>query len=522
MRFSYIVILILVMPVISADLIMSEIMFNPDNGNEWVELFVSGNTTYNISQLTLTDNLHTDNIVCCGFDVNCSYVLPENSFIIIFDQDTTINTSNLSYFCCVDDNAIGNGLGNSKDQIILSENSTVLVNFSYSTSVDKGNSLSLINGTWIETTPTIGKENIITIENTTSTYNETQNSTVSNNTINQTNNVSSQEDNLCNISLSIKLEKQFYNTGEKVEFYNYLNNKTFSFKIEYWIEDLFGNIIKNKVETKNTNKKSYTPKINGPEKVFIIKNNLIFVGCNNTNNKTKSEKIFVVKGSQEKSSLIDIEKIYLSSSNTVSFGERVRVKLTIYKGDTNKNSLKAYVKKDTKSISYITYFNVYEKYQNYDLTIPVQLKPNCNKNYKDGTYYVYIEGLDKKVKEKITVEGYETSLCGSTVKSDSVSSKKESSDKSDELINSTSNETKVKLIITRPKENNQSYSEVNELPKKLNNIINNNKINSTLNLSNKVTGNVVYTSSTEKIKNYALFLVVLVIVLILFAWFKTR
>jgi len=97
----------------------------------------------------------------------------------------------------------------------------------------------------------------------------------------------------CNISISLITENDIYNSGEKIIYENKLSSKPDDFKIEYWIEDLFGNIIKKKTIASNTNSKSYTPKINSKQEVIVIKNNLN-VDCNNIGN-TSSEKIVIVK-----------------------------------------------------------------------------------------------------------------------------------------------------------------------------------------------------------------------------------
>ena len=93
---------------------ITEIMFNPSDGNEWVEFYSPD--TINFSGYELSDNLNTDQIVCCG---NCSFIIPNNTFFLIFDQDSSMNFSGYKY--CVDDNSIGNSLGNSADKITITK-----------------------------------------------------------------------------------------------------------------------------------------------------------------------------------------------------------------------------------------------------------------------------------------------------------------------------------------------------------------------------------------------------------------
>jgi hypothetical protein len=66
--------------------------------------------------------------------------------------------------------------------------------------------------------------------------------------------------------------------------------------IDYWIEDLSGNIVKNKISTSNQDEKSFTPKIEEEDKILIIKNVLKNVSCNVSNN--SGERIILIKNSK--------------------------------------------------------------------------------------------------------------------------------------------------------------------------------------------------------------------------------
>jgi len=105
----------------------------------------------------------------------------------------------------------------------------------------------------------------------------------------------------CNISLIIETEKLIYENGEKVSFKNKLNNDSFKYKIEYWIEDLFGNVYKKTYTTENLNKKSYTPKIDSNVEVLKIIANITYLACNDTNKSDNYfEKLFIVKNDEYK------------------------------------------------------------------------------------------------------------------------------------------------------------------------------------------------------------------------------
>ncbi len=96
----------------------------------------------------------------------------------------------------------------------------------------------------------------------------------------------------CDISIEIFTKKSMY-SNESIDFRFKLSNKTTDYKIEYWVEDSFGNIVKNKRNTTNLNKKSFTPKSTGLS-AFTIKARLIEPYCRNI-----SENIVFFIGKQE-------------------------------------------------------------------------------------------------------------------------------------------------------------------------------------------------------------------------------
>lgn len=469
---------------------ITEIMYSPLDGNEWIEMLTDNKI--NFSDVLLKDNYYTDEIICCEFNSACNYIVPENTYFLIFDQDTSIRNLTEYYFC-VDDNSIGNGLGNSQDSISILRNNQKIAIKNYTGSVAKGNTLALINNSWYETTPTPGKKNCLSNEakeekipeieisaqvsepvfigieqklfkirnkdypefsleinlsfylnisldneviheetkelsfksystNTKYEFEKLGNYVVcgkimnsnieehktQNNSVCYTVYVIDSSNTPCNVSLFLETEKQIYEEDEKIKFDNVLSDESYPFVIEYWIEDLFGNIVKSKVLTENTNLKSYTPKLNSDDKAFLIKSRLFLVLCNNSNNNTYSEKLVVAKGTFEKEESgqkktdIEIVKIY-STNNFVYFGDVVKTRIKVIKGDTSKTAVKAYVE-DNKKISEITSFNLYGKNQEYELVIPVKIKNNKEGKYSEGKYNFIVEGLGKSDKKTINVK----------------------------------------------------------------------------------------------------------------------
>ncbi len=141
-----------------AEIIISEIMYDPtteqggDSLIEWIELYNTGSQAVNTSGWTLTDNSATDTLGCYNTTLTNCGIINATSFAIITDSDTVLY-QNFSIFTNanrikVDDNAIGNGLSNSGD-VILIRNSTGdlidAVNYTGFTSVSEGFTLERID-----------------------------------------------------------------------------------------------------------------------------------------------------------------------------------------------------------------------------------------------------------------------------------------------------------------------------------------------------------------------------------------
>lgn len=152
-------------------------------------------------------------------------------------------------------------------------------------------------------------------------------------------NISNQSNN-CYINI-ITYEDLFYQN--KLEYRFKVPNKNFT--IEYWIEDYQNITIKNKRNTTNTNKKSYSPKTFS--EIFQIKANYYSDNC--TTNTTKlvffykkyeeiscSEQTSTSRLTESKSYIIILNKDDLINQKTNI------LKYEIYKGDTNKRTIYIY------------------------------------------------------------------------------------------------------------------------------------------------------------------------------------
>ena len=112
------------------------------------------------------------------------------------------------------------------------------------------------------------------------------------------------------------------------------------------------------------------------------------------------------------SSHLDIEKVYFGDDDKARFGDSLRVRIIVYKGDTTKYNLDLYVTdENNEQVSKRSEINIEDKFKNVTMIVPVQLEPNCNWRYPNGTYKIILKGLDETDSEEIEIEGITNSLC---------------------------------------------------------------------------------------------------------------
>ena len=124
------------------------------------------------------------------------------------------------------------------------------------------------------------------------------------------------------------------------------------------------------------------------------------------------------------SSKLTIDNVYLGKDDKAKFGDSLRVRITVYKGDTSKYNLDMYLIDENKNqVSKRSEINIEDRFMNYTLIVPLQIIPNCNMKYNNGTYEIILKGLDETTKEEIKVEGITKSLC-EIIKIKEISTKK--------------------------------------------------------------------------------------------------
>ena len=229
---------------------------------------------------------------------------------------------------------------------------------------------------------------------------------------------------ICDIQLQLKANQTlFYENGQSLEFKPELNNKSFPFVIEYWIEDLFGGIAKPKINTTNTNEKSWKTNIQEQDRVLLLKA-IVYPSCDDINiSDNAAEKMFIVTKDEIETSPSQTEEtaaaesaisILKISPELVSFGEILDAELEIYKGATDKYSVSVWVEKKGKTISEKTKVHLKNKNTLYKFTIPILIDSNCNQKIKDGDAQLIVEGLGLQEEKEFSLEGINEKLCPDT------------------------------------------------------------------------------------------------------------
>ena len=405
---------------------INEIMYNPagdDNNQEFLEII----GTDNLSGYTIGDLESNDSLIMMQF-------IPGN-FSLIVEEGFNYSAINCSVYSS--GATIGNNLNNEADTIFLYFEGAIMDSANYTSALanNNGRSLELMGEEWEESCSlggSPGMENCVqgltnqsanqslenqTVDNSTNLENNTQEQNTSTDA-----NHTTEVNNSCFVVLNLSTDKELYTERESVQIKNSISNDDYAYIIEYWVEDLFGNEVKKKLNTSNTNTKSYTPGIAENDKAFMLRNRLAFVDCINTNDELENEKLIVVKKSSETSednesdeelsneSKIEIMQVYLPSSGSLSFGDDFKVKLSFYKGDTGKTLVTAYVKGDDgKKVSFSTDLYLEKKYSLYELSIKVLLKPDCK--LKSDDYTLVVEGLGEIAEESISIEDNDDNDC---------------------------------------------------------------------------------------------------------------
>ncbi|MBI2522788.1 lamin tail domain-containing protein [Candidatus Woesearchaeota archaeon] len=383
---------------ISNAIVINEIMADPiadETLNEWVELYNEEDNDVNVSGWIIGDDNDNDTILG-GLYNNEGTIIPAFGYAIITDDATRVynnfNVSSDAVRLYVDDASIGNGLSNDGETIYLYDNSNKLMDKKTYNETTEDLSWAYINNTLYKSNPTPGFAN--------------DESLLSG----------------CDYAVEFILAKTVFDNSSEFSFKiraSKVSGIPTNFTARAKIEDLNGKLIReyapftNESITKQKTSTGYTPNLEEGKSYFMDSN--ITAECSDTNlGNNFDTRIITIKGKplQEESS-ISIENILdIGSDKKAKFGQTVRVRLRVYKGNTNKKSVALWIESDKgRKLSKQSSANLEDKYTPYSITIPVQIMPNCDNEFKDDDYTLKVEGLDTEDEKGIEIQDLTDSLC---------------------------------------------------------------------------------------------------------------
>jgi hypothetical protein len=405
----------LLIPLNSAQVLISEIMPHTNNTwtNEWVELYNPAEDTLNISLWKVGDKSSNDTF---------SIIVYPKSFALIVDEDnvrdnlTGCNSFNISNDSCFQLPSIGSGLNDENETLFLYDNLNNLIeNVSWQESIKStGKSSSLNNSVWSICKPTPGEQNNCTtpVQNQTNETNQTISiipeismlfpSQVYNNKTNFTITIDfiNFSQGVYDLKVDIKNGTKYLNRFWTIDSWTDKNS---------WIDNftyinstnLTQNII-NIIDTDMYFIGNASLQLKIRNSTFEVYSNIFYINIingtfqENQKNVTNESNDDQKENNQEKSSDIRITDF----PETAKFGSEIKIKLDIYRGNTSKYAVYAYVEKDNERVSDKTTIHVNSKYSEYKGTLGINL--DC-KN-ESGDYKIVVEGLDEKDTETVSIE----------------------------------------------------------------------------------------------------------------------
>ncbi len=374
-----------------------------DDNQEWFEIVNEKNETVDINGWKFFEDSVNHNLVL----VIGSSVLNPGTFALVAEDAQTFLTNNQNFSGTLFDSSFS--LSNTGETIVLKNNTGgVEDNITYSYiwgGQENGFSVGLYNGVWKETLQTPGAANKVS--------------------------------NICDWSVSILSDKLiFENSNEfswKVKTERHLGEPSL-LTIKRSIDDLYGTIVKSYDDLIHniTNKETLSYDPNLKPGTYYLKAEII-PACNDSNSGNNiAQQLLAVKGAREKDSSLEINTIYdLGKDKEAAFGQLIRVKVTAYKGDTTKNVVSLWIEGKEK-VSKIFKFDINEKFTLQELTVPIQIFPNCKNNLKNGSYEVILEGLGEKDSKRIEIAGNAKDTCvKEVIKEDKQQTKKAANKKTE-------------------------------------------------------------------------------------------
>ena len=398
---SVILLLLLILPLARSAPFISEIMASPegdDDLNEWVELHNNGSEPINVSGWIIGDLADNDTLEG-GLFFGQGTIIPPGGFALITDDKTRVydnfNVSPQVVRLYSDDASIGNGLSNNNDSVFLFDSLGSLIDqFSYSRT-RSGKSIGRIDGTQTLAFPTPGFPN--------------------------EGSISLSDEDRCDWALEPILNQTIFPDPQsfswKIRASRILGNKTM-LNATASITDLFGSIVAQNspfTDDEATFQKTssrYSPNLK-PGFSYLL-SAALSTGCKDANpENNKAEKSFAIleKPKENGSSLIIENILDLGEDKKVPFGESIRVRILAYRGNTGSEVVSLFLEDGKDRISKQSSFSVEEKFSEQRITIPVQLKFNCDGKFDEGTYTLSVKGLGTETSARVKVEENKKNPC---------------------------------------------------------------------------------------------------------------
>lgn len=434
MKLYIIILFLFILPMVSAEIVINEIMYNPegrDDNREWLEIYNKGDEEVNLTGWRFYE-ANTLHILYLEQGDNMS-ILPDEYIVIVKDTETFLQDYE-NYTGKILDSSFS--LSNDGELLIITNSrektfdSIIDIIYYIPQWGGNGNGKSICKlDEWQECIPTPGNENSNRVDYSilevtellpnpkgnddasmpngewVEIYNPS-NTPLNLENLNLYDNIGNEPDII--ISNSNTLEGTIIDANSYLVVYmngrnRFLNNEGFEkirlYKDDYLIDEV-----------------SYS---GSKEGLSWSKVNNIWIQTIPTPNQ---ENYFE---EPDYSSHLTIDNIYLGKDKKAAFGNSLRVRITIYKGDTSKYNLDLFlVDKNKNQVSKRSEINIEDKFTNYTLIVPLQIDPNCKMKYPNGTYTVVLKGLDEKETEEIEIEGITKSLCEIIIIKEKTSSEK--------------------------------------------------------------------------------------------------
>ncbi len=272
-------------------------------------------------------------------------------------------------------------------------------------------------------------------------------------------NVTEKPFDFCTCQTTIITDKIIYEKGERIDI-SFETCKPFSsypYALEYWVEDLFGGIVKAKLNTTNPAPKRFTPRLDEPEKTFIVKG--WFPECNNT--ASPALVVFRDRNVEEK-----IPFLALIVPEKAVPGEVFFVDITGFKGNSRKTVLSLWVELEGKKVSGITKTYITGSNIEFSQRIPLIIGSGAKST---GNYSLVAEGLDLEAEEQLYVEVKEENIPEKKTGIRSFYTRKINFDENINVFITTENAEGLLLRIVSSKETIESYvPRSNSLSKSIN------------------------------------------------------